>query len=166
MTEVRRNLDEFNLRCDLEWIASKPKESFKKLVKAKANEYAFTQMNMKKNSYKKLENVKYSELKMQSYLSNELLSLEEKRTIFKFRSRMADFGDNFKAGRTFTICPLCKLHFDSQLLCLQCPAIKKVLGVDANLNIDDVYSDYVSVKSARILVQVVNERQRLGLEHD
>ena len=122
-------------------------------------------MNMKKNSYKKLENVKYSELKMQSYLSNELLSLEEKRTIFKFRSRMADFGDNFKAGRTFTICPLCKLHFDSQLLCLQCPAIKKVLGVDANLNIDDVYSDEVSVKSARILVQVVNERQRLGLEH-
>ena len=54
---------------------------------------------------------------------NSDLTLEEKKLVFKFRTRMLNFGENFRGGQTSTICPLCNSHNDSQFLALSCPKI-------------------------------------------
>ena len=86
------------IKCDFEWIASKSKEAFKKLVSGKAKEYALNKLNTKKLTHSKLEKLEYFELSTQSYLFSENLSVEDKKNVFSFRTRMAKYGENFKSG--------------------------------------------------------------------
>ena len=72
---------------------------------------------------------------------------------------MADFGENYRGGRKFTICPLCHLHFDSQFLLLQCPIVRKEIGKYRNL--DDVYGDNISIESVKMLSKAVSVRNQL-----
>ena len=50
----------------------------------------------------------YDKLKLQSYLSSNDITKSEGQSLFKFRTRMAFFGVNFKNGMTNLECPLCK----------------------------------------------------------
>ena len=68
----------------------------------------------RKKGHSKLKNISYTELKMQDYLMNGNIKMEEAINIFKFRTHMADFGENFKSGAEAVICPLCLDHIDSQ----------------------------------------------------
>lgn len=43
-------------------------------------------------------------------------NIEDIRNIFWFSIRMAKFGDNYKNKNNPTMCPLCNLHYDSQIL--------------------------------------------------
>ena len=135
------------------------KTSFKALVKKKALQYAFSKLTEKKNAYKKLENLVYDRLEPQSYLNDEKITLEEKKLIFQFRTRMINVGNNYKAGRSSVICPLCSLHFDSQDDLLLCPAIRSKIKTTENLN--DIYESSISMKSVKLLKEVMNLRENL-----
>ena len=50
-------------------------------------------------------------------------------TLFKFRTRMAPFGENFRAGRINSLCPLCLSHLDSQEESFNCRALKNLLKI-------------------------------------
>ena len=67
--------------------------------------------------------LEYSDMKMQDYLLHPTLSIEDKKTIFRWRIRMEQFGENFKAGRDSINCPLCNSHLDSQSEAFTCKAI-------------------------------------------
>ena len=41
----------------------------------------------------------------------EKLPQVKKEQIFKYRTQMERFGENYLAGNTPAICPLCKLHY-------------------------------------------------------
>jgi hypothetical protein len=58
------------------------------MVKVRAEEYAFNSLRRKQNTHSKMENLTYSSLKMQQYLSSQEIKTSEKRTIFKYRTRM------------------------------------------------------------------------------
>ena len=114
--------------------------------------YAIKILNMNKSRYKKLDKLEYVELKTRNYLIAKNLNLDQKRLIFKYRTRTADYGENFRAGREMVICPLCQIHLDSQFLCLECPVIKK--EVKEAHQIEDIYSDQISLKTVEVLQRI------------
>ena len=71
----------------------------------KAKEYALKILLEKKSQHSKMDNVSYRDLKMQNYLLDENLTSEEMKTVFKYRTRMEDYGENFRGGKTQVICP-------------------------------------------------------------
>jgi len=118
-------------------------------------------LNNKKLTHSKLEKLEYFELSTQCYLLSENLSVEDKKNVFSFRTRMAKYGENFKSGRPFTMCPLCQLHFDSQYLALECPAIRKQIAAEDITDLQDIYSTNVSAKSAKLLGQITRIRENI-----
>ena len=104
-----------------------------------------------------MDNVSYSELKLQKYFQNENLKAKEMRTIFRYRTRMEVYGENFRAGKAFTICPLCKLHIDSQELCFQCPVIKKELQLVGDIS--HIYKENIDPNLARDITRISDYRR-------
>ena len=76
-----------------------------------------------------MKNLFYPEFKMQDYLLLKYMNTSQAKALFKFRVRMAPFGENFRGGQATVICPLCKGHPDSQAESFGCPAVKKVIDV-------------------------------------
>ena len=70
-----------------------------------------------------MANITYTEIGTKKYMLREDLKIEQKRLVFRLRTKMTDFGENFRGGRTSVMCPLCKLHLDSQELSYKCPVI-------------------------------------------
>ena len=84
---AKENLEEFNIPCDFNFIRSKSKESFKTIVKVKAQEYALKILTEKQQKHSKMENLIYTQLKPQKYLSLETMQVEQIRNIFQDRTR-------------------------------------------------------------------------------
>ena len=74
------------------------KLALKKLLKIKAKEHAFDQLVSKKEGHSKISNINYEEIKMKDYLKSESIRLQKALNLFKCRTRMKDFGENFRAG--------------------------------------------------------------------
>ena len=111
-------------------------------------------MYLKKETYRKLERLDYDELRMQKYLACKNLSFEEKKLVFKFRTRMVAFGENFRAGRDATICPLCQQHSDSQYDLLNCEIIKESISQSKILqefNMKDVLTENIQRDMVKLL---------------
>ena len=161
--QVKNDLNDFNFPCDLDILEKYSKEKFKNIVKVRARVYSFNILNRKKLSYRKLENLNYSELKTQNYLLNNELDHDEKKIIFMFRTRMVNVGENFRSGKDFVMCPLCGLHLDSQFLLLQCPGLKDELvnyfGVGHQTSINEVFSEDISKSTVKILKFAVEIRK-------
>ena len=105
-----------------------------------------------------MDNLWYSKLQIQDYLKSNKFTTVEVRTIFSFRTRMANFGENFKNGRSQVPCPLCHLHLDSQAMAFQC---SKVLEeVEINGNYYDLFKDEISKGLAKTVVDIVDFRRK------
>ena len=66
---------------------------------------------------------------------------------------MAKFGENYRGGREFVMCPLCLNHKDSQNLSFQCQVIKKKMIITGNP--EDVYSDNVKMETVKTIQQIM-----------
>ena len=97
--QVKADLKEFNIQQDFEHIRCKSRESFKNIVRDKSKNIALETLLNMKGCHTKMRNIDYSELTIQTYLLREDISIEQKRMLFKFRTRMIEFGENFRAGR-------------------------------------------------------------------
>ena len=121
--QIKNDLHDFEIERNLENLKLMSKDTYKKLIKRKAHDYAFNLLCRSKETYKKLNGLNYYEFKIQNYLLSKDYSLEEKTLIFKYRTRMLNLGENFRAGREYVVCPLCKQHKDSQNNLLNCPTV-------------------------------------------
>ena len=119
--QVKKDLEDFELPVDIQILKNWSKESFKIKVKESAKKYALSILLAKKQQYKKLKYLDYEELVTQNYLTRGDLNFEQKKTIFLYRTRMANFGENFRACRPSTLCPFCSSHIDYQFQALKCP---------------------------------------------
>ena len=159
--QVKEDLNDLEIACSFDYIERKSTEAFKKIVKVKAKEYAIKILRSKQNRHRKMDNLNYSEIKMQSYLISDKINPAQKRTIFKFRTRMEQFGENFSAGTTPAICPLCKLHYDNQELSLMCPEIRNEIQVKGNMK--DIYDDDIKENIIETITNIMELRkQKLG----
>ena len=132
--EVKKNLIEFGLTTDLGQIKAFSENKFKNLVKKHAKSYEFERFLEQKetNAKSKMKNLFYNELKMQDYLLLKNMNASQAKALFKFRVRMAPFGENFRGGQAMVICPLCKGHPDGQSESFECVQIKKVIDVQGS----------------------------------
>ena len=156
---AKENMEEFGLQADLGFLKSKSKSSFKNILKKKAIEYAFEELTEKQAKHSKMENLQYSELAIQNYFLQPGINIDEIRSIFKYRTRMAPFGENFRAGRESVTCPLCSTHVDSQVMSFMCPAIRKNINIDCD--IQDLYTDTMNMKTASTVSHILKLRREI-----
>ena len=119
-TQIRLDLEDFGIPGELDFIKSKSEDSFKRLVKVKAQEYALSELNSMKKS--KMENTSHTKLELQSYLKSNIYP-DDAKLIFAFRTRMANFSENFRGMSGPKLCPLCETHLDNQQMAFKCPEI-------------------------------------------
>ena len=156
---VKQDLEDFEIPVNLEDIKSKSKYSFKKEVKVKAKDLSMKILMKKKEGHTKLDNIRYEELKIQSYLSLEGIKISEIQDTFRFRTRMANLGENYRGQGGVAWCPLCGKHKDNQKMMFQC----QVLGEKVNLDCetDNIYSNEVNIDIARTVSKILATRDKL-----
>ena len=106
-----------------------------------------------------MEPLHYTELKMQKYLKYEGVSVNQKRGLFKWRTRMEQFGENFRAGQDPIPCPLCRNHLDNQALSIQCAVIRKEMN--PSKNIDDIFKDDICMETIETVTKITKCRKKL-----
>ena len=105
----------------------------------------------------KTENILYTSLKLQKYLELETLTKKQAIVLFKFRTRMSPFGENFRSGSLSTICPLCLSHVDSQENSLFCPTLRRQLSL--NENYQDIFSQNIPKDLVQTLFDIYTYRK-------
>ena len=154
--QVKSDLARLEIPQDLIYIETKTKGAFKSIVKIKTREFAFMTFMNKKESHSKMENLWYPELKMQEYLKCDKISTAEAKAVFSYRTRMANYSNNYRGLGGLSPCPLCYLHLDVQSLGFQCSNILenvKILG-----KYEDIFEDNISKDLAKTVLQISTYR--------
>ena len=149
---AKSDLSDVGLTLDLEFIKSKSEYSFKTMIKKRIKEYAFYKFLEKKESHTKLDNLFYTELKMQDYLRLKNMSSAEAKAIFSYRTRSAKYSANYPGTDGLKPCPLCFIHLDCQPMALQCPVIKD--DVTINIKYSDIFDCDVSSNAAKTVTAI------------
>ena len=155
---VKVDLIDFGIPIDLEVIRSKSKLSWANFVKRKSKEYAWKKLMVAKIGHSKMDNLWYSQLKMQDYLQTSKFHKQEVNLIFSFRTRTANFGENFRNGRTQVPCPLCQVHLDSQAMAFQCIKLKSEINMRGNY--EDLFKDDIPSELVKTLTKIVDYRTK------
>ena len=156
---VKSDLDDLELPKCFNFIKSKSKGVYKKLIKEKTNEYALKTLQGMQDKHSKMKNLNYSSITMQNYFKRRDLDVEQKKTIFKFRTRMSEFGDNFRGGREQVLCPLCDTHVDKQELSYECKVIQKEIDIKGSYQ--EIYSDNININTVKTLQKILETRKRI-----
>ena len=106
-----------------------------------------------------MESLYYSELKMQNYLKYGGITVNQKRGVFKWRTRMENFGENYRAGQDPISCPLCRNHLDNQALSVQCEVLQK--EINPSRNISDIYKDDICIETIETVTKIAKYRKQL-----
>ena len=107
----------------------------------------------------KLKNLNYDKLKMQEYLKENMFSTSDARLIFRFRTRMAPFKENFKGSHQNNLCPLCEEHPDDQNLLFSCPFwIRRGL----HGRIQEIYCESPTKDLVKTLAEIIAVRSKLA----
>ena len=130
--QVKEDLSDFAINDDLSFIKSKSINSFKKLVKAQAAKYELTRLLKVKAPHTKMDNLSYNKLELQEYLKLKNCNAPQAKIMFRYRCRMANFGENFRGPRGPQICPMCSNHLDNQHLSFVCPKVQASVEVDVD----------------------------------
>ena len=104
-----------------------------------------------------MANVNYNSLKMQTYFKSSELNEDEKRTIFKYRVRMENFGENYRGGASAIPCPLCNTHLDSQDKSFQCPIIRRKIEVRGNIN--NIFKEEIDLETVKTIHKISKYRK-------
>ena len=107
--------------------------------------------------HSKMDNMYYSEMKPQKYLTLENIRIEQVRNIFRYRVRMAPFWGNFKGNKDFEVCPLCGKHADLQSLSFQCEFFKTKVVI--NCDMSDIHTNNVTLDTARTITEMLKARE-------
>ena len=112
--QVKLDLKDFEIQENFEWIKSKSKDSFCRLVKKQGKEFALNKFNEKKRAHSKLDNLFYPELKLQVCLKGKDITVNQAKILLKFRTRMAKYSNNYGGTNDAKQCELCQTHSDRQ----------------------------------------------------
>ena len=155
--KVKEDLEELDIEINLEKIKSKSKDTFKNLVKKKVSEKALDVLLEMKERHSKMKNLNYTSLEMQQYLKEKRISKSQAQIIFRFRTRMEKFSENFKGGKPTNPCPVCTSSKDTQSHSFSCLPIQD--NMDISGSFDDVYKQPISDDLAKTLENIVKFRE-------
>ena len=157
--QVKIDLEDFGIPCDFDYIRAKSNLTFKALVKIKAKEFALNSLRGIQIRHSKMDNLYYSELKLQDYFKIEGIETRELQNLFKWRTRMAPLGENFRGNNGNIVCPLCHTHLDNQNGIFQCEIMKKETKIDCELK--DIYRDNITLETAKKISEIEEIREKL-----
>ena len=80
--------------------------------------------------------------------------MQEALILFNYTTRMAAFGENFRAGADEVWCPLCLESVDDQSHSYQCKNIINEIEIKGNLS--DIYSGNISQETAQTATKIIN----------
>ena len=103
--DVKKDLLDFDIQVDLNFIRKMSKQAFKKLVKLRARKFEIN--DLLKSDLSKMENLCFDKIELAQYLELNELTVTEAKNVFQFRSRMAKFKDNYRGTNPYNLCPLC-----------------------------------------------------------
>ena len=159
--QVMKDLSDLNIKADLQALEGMAKSTFKNLVKCKGMEFALDQLNTEKFKHSKMENLVYTDLKVQDYLLSTEITTEQKRNLFLFRTRMANFSENFRNGDMAQPCKMCHLFRDSQSHGVDCYETMKYVKIKGNLQ--EIYTNNISRETGIMITQIMEARKnKLG----
>ena len=154
---VKKDLEDFNITNSFDCIKSKSKDVFKKLVRQKSRDFALKKLTNMQQKHSKMKNLYYKEIKTQNYFSRDDIDNEQKKMLFQYRTRMAEYGENFRGGRKQVTCPLCNNHLDKQELSYTCSIITNKLEIQGEFT--DIYSDHINKQTVETLQQITKLRK-------
>ena len=82
--QVKLDCKDLKIPFDFEYIRSKSKETFKKIVRIKADEYELDRLLERQVKHSKMSNVTYTEMKPQSHFKTPGITTEEALNIFRW----------------------------------------------------------------------------------
>ena len=139
--QVEDDLTSFDIPKDFDFIRSFKRLKFKEYVKEKAKYAAFEALLKLKENHSKVQKLSYSTLKLQDYLFDRQITVNQARIVFKSRTRMNRYYVNFKGKHNsmLTYCPVCldKETEDSQEHSLNCENI--IQALDVRLKCEDIF---------------------------
>ena len=106
-----------------------------------------------------MKNLTYTELKIQDYLLLKKMNTSEAKSLFKFRLRMAPFGENFRGGQKVVLCPLCKAHPDGQIDSFECTELKKVINIKGDYM--KIFGPNIPEELVKTIHNIYNFREEL-----
>ena len=156
--QVRKDLSDLNLPCELSTICCKSTLSWKALVKRQVNIFEFKELSNLMSNMSKLKELTYKELKMQNYM----LEFDSKlaKLILRYRIRMSNYSGNFKGKGQVMKCPVCKLHDDHQHLAFQCNEIKSLVLI--NFQYSDIFANQISGEIGQGLKNIEQVREKIN----
>ena len=93
----------------------------------KVKEYEFSRFLQIKESKSKMKNLIYTCLEIQDYLLLKNMNTSQAKAMFKFRVKMAPFGEILGGGAV--LCPLCHQLPDGQEESFSCRKVKEIINI-------------------------------------
>ena len=156
---MRDDLNQLGFSDNLDELKSLSKFKIKAVVKEKVTKYAFNFLTNKLLTSSKLSKLRYCELELQDYFTHHKVTAEEMRIVFRFRTRMLTFGENFRGNNFGRLCPLCNKHIDCQDTLNDCQVIRNKFKDDFSGCIRNLYSTYQTTEAIKMLSEVINYRE-------
>ena len=126
-------------------------------MKKHARELALSVLIENKKRHSKMDNLNYQNLEMQEYLKDQAIKVNQVRTLFRFRTRMARFWENYKGGRPPQQCPLCSKAVDTQSHSFQCEVINS--NINMNGAYENIFKTKINQNVARTIENIEKFRQ-------
>ena len=135
LNDVLQSATNYGIEVDESMLKSISKETFKKRVKDKIQEYAFAILKADNASKSKTANVEYSSFQLQPYLTK--LYPNHARTIFKCRAKCLKIKTHRPYQFSNQVCRWCNLEEESLIHILNCGWEEKMEPMDIE-NIGDI----------------------------
>ena len=106
-----------------------------------------------------MDNLNYTELKLQNYLQDPDISVPEAKTLYRYRTRSAKYKENMKTSYTATslACPLCQVQPDTQQHSLQCPVVRDNTQVEGRYQ--DIFEEDIPSDISKTLLRINKLRE-------
>ena len=106
-----------------------------------------------------MDNLFYVELEMQEYLKDRRMKTSMVKAAFKFKTRMANFSENFKEGGQTKPCPMCKEPnaLDTQRHSFVCKVI--VTNIEIECSYEEIFYSKIEFKAARTVENILKFRE-------
>ena len=123
--QVRADMEKLEIKASFDTLSRWSVHQLKSTLKSAVVSKAFAYLSDIQKEKSKIKEIKYSCLKLQSYLSAERsTTIKEKSQMFRARTRMMDLKANFKLGQTDLSCSRCSTgEEETQRHVLSCPAV-------------------------------------------
>jgi hypothetical protein len=155
--QVAEDLKDFGISGSFKFIKSKSANSFKRYVKIKTKEYALEYLLGIKTDRIKMDDLVYTELKMQKYLKTEEIPVNEAKNLFKYRTKSANFKDNFGDRYEYKGCPLCTVQLDTQVHSVQCERVQEEISIEGRYS--DIFRGKVPSNISKTLFKISKLRE-------